>query len=146
MNWSFALQVTNSSMKVKVSLSPVWLCHPVDWSQLGSFEHGILQARILKWVACPPSGNLPNPGIEPSSPALQADSKCLLCTESVIFLKFDSFLSTYFFLNTVLKRDSWVKVSSFGNIYLLPFIYNVQIITIHVSFLYANTHSKDTSF
>ena len=36
--------------------------------------HGILQARILKWVAFPFSGDLPNPGIEPRSPALQADS------------------------------------------------------------------------
>ena len=35
---------------------------------------GILQARILEWLAMPPPGGLPNPGIEPSSPALQADS------------------------------------------------------------------------
>ena len=35
---------------------------------------GILQARILEWVAFPVSGGLPNPGIEPRSPALQADS------------------------------------------------------------------------
>ena len=36
---------------------------------------GILQARMLKWIAMPFSrGNLPNPGIEPRSPALQADS------------------------------------------------------------------------
>ena len=35
---------------------------------------GILQARILEWVACPPPGDLPNPGIEPRSPALQGDS------------------------------------------------------------------------
>ena len=34
---------------------------------------GILQARILEWVAMPP-GNLPNPGIEPRSPLLQKDS------------------------------------------------------------------------
>ena len=32
---------------------------------------GILQARILP---CPPPGDLPNPGIEPRSPAFQADS------------------------------------------------------------------------
>jgi len=31
--------------------------------------HAILQARILEWV-----GDLPNPGIELRSPALQADS------------------------------------------------------------------------
>ena len=36
--------------------------------------HGILQARILEWVAFPFSRDLPNPGIEPGSPALQADS------------------------------------------------------------------------
>ena len=35
---------------------------------------GILQARILKWVAVPSASDLPNPGIEPRSPALQADS------------------------------------------------------------------------
>ena len=34
--------------------------------------HGFLQAIILEWVASP--GDLPNPGIEPRSPALQADS------------------------------------------------------------------------
>ena len=36
--------------------------------------HGILRARILEWVAFPFSGDLPNPGIEPGSPALQEDS------------------------------------------------------------------------
>ena len=35
---------------------------------------GILQARILEWVAIPSPGDLPDPGIEPRSPALQADS------------------------------------------------------------------------
>ena len=35
--------------------------------------HGILQARILEWVAFPFSRDLPNPGIKPRSPALQAD-------------------------------------------------------------------------
>ena len=30
--------------------------------------------RILEWVAIPFSGDLPNPRIEPGSPALQADS------------------------------------------------------------------------
>ena len=34
----------------------------------------ILQGTILKWVAFPSPGNLSNPGIEPRSPTLQADS------------------------------------------------------------------------
>ena len=32
--------------------------------------HGILQARILEWLPFPPPGDLPDPGIEPWSPAL----------------------------------------------------------------------------
>ena len=33
----------------------------------------ILQARILEWVAISFSRDLPDPGIEPGSPGLQAD-------------------------------------------------------------------------
>ena len=33
----------------------------------GSSVHGILQARILEWVAMLSSGDLSNPGIEPAS-------------------------------------------------------------------------------
>ena len=35
---------------------------------------GILQARILEWVAIHSPGDLLNPGIEPGSPELQVDS------------------------------------------------------------------------
>ena len=49
-------------------------CKPMDCSPPGSSVHGILQARILEWMPCPPPGDLPNPGMEPTSPALQADS------------------------------------------------------------------------
>ena len=33
------------------SLSRVWLCHPVDCNLLGFSVHGVLQARILEWIA-----------------------------------------------------------------------------------------------
>ena len=56
-------------MKVKVAQLRLTLCDPIDF-----IVHGILQARILEWVAFPFSRNLPNPGIKPRSPALQADS------------------------------------------------------------------------
>ena len=49
-------------------------CDPMDCSPQGSPVHGISQVRILEWVAIPFSGDLPNPGIEPPSPALQAES------------------------------------------------------------------------
>ena len=35
---------------------------------------GMLQARILEWAAFCFPGDLPDPGIKPGSPALQADS------------------------------------------------------------------------
>ena len=73
------------------------LCDPMDCGPPGSSVHGILQARILKWVAISFSrrsswprnqtrvsciagrfftnwAGLPNPGIEPRSSALQVDS------------------------------------------------------------------------
>ena len=53
--------------KVKVTQLGLTLCDPVDY-----IVHGLLQARILEWVALPFS--IPNSGIEPRSPALQADS------------------------------------------------------------------------
>ena len=43
----------------------------MDCSLPGSSVHGILQARVLEWGACPSSGDLPNPGIDPRSPTLQ---------------------------------------------------------------------------
>ena len=46
----------------------------MGYSPPGSSVHGVLQARILEWVAIPFSRDLPDPGIEPRSPALQADS------------------------------------------------------------------------
>ena len=35
--------------------SVVWLCDPTDCSPKGSSVHGILQSRILEWVAMPSS-------------------------------------------------------------------------------------------
>ena len=54
----------------EVAQSCLTLCDPMDCSLPGSSDHGILQARILEWVP----GHLPDPGIEPGSPALQADA------------------------------------------------------------------------
>ena len=63
------LPLASWSMRVKVAQSCPTLCNPMDY-----IVHGILQARIVGWVAFPFSGDLPNPGTEPRSPTLQADS------------------------------------------------------------------------
>ena len=49
------------------------LCNPMDCSLQDSSIHGIFQARELEWVAIPSPGELPDPGNEPVSPALQVD-------------------------------------------------------------------------
>ena len=42
------------------------VCDPVACSPPGSSVLGILQARILEWMPCPPPGDPPNPGIKPT--------------------------------------------------------------------------------
>ena len=57
----------------EVAQSCPTLCDPTDCSPPGSSVHGIFQARVLE-LPLPSPGDLPNPGIEPGSPALQADT------------------------------------------------------------------------
>ena len=40
------------------------LCNPTDCGLPGSFVHGILQARILEWIAVSYSRDLPDAGME----------------------------------------------------------------------------------
>ena len=58
--------------------SVIWLCpilcDSIDCSLPASSVRGISLGRILEWVAISFSGDLPNPGTEPRSPALQVDS------------------------------------------------------------------------
>ena len=53
----------------KAAQSCPTLCDPMDYT-----VYGILQARILEWVAVPSLEDLPNPGIELRSAELQVDS------------------------------------------------------------------------
>ena len=68
------LKDCKSSMKVLVAKSCLTLCNCMDYSLLVLFVHETSQARILEWVAFPSPEDLPNPGINPGSSALQADS------------------------------------------------------------------------
>ena len=43
------------------------LCNPTDHSLPGSSDHGIFQARILEWIACPNPGDLLDSRIKPTS-------------------------------------------------------------------------------
>ena len=67
------LLVFNNCMCAKSLSACLTLCDPMDCNLPGSSIHGILQGRILEWVAFPFPGDLLHPGIKPRSPALQAD-------------------------------------------------------------------------
>ena len=70
--------------------SRVRLCDPMNCSLSGSSVHGILQARILEWVVCPPPGDLPSPGIEPTSlmsPALAGGCLTTSATWEALVIK-----------------------------------------------------------
>ena len=62
-------QLWPSEVKTKVTQSCPTLCHPIDYP-----VHGILQTRILEWVAFLFSRGSSHQGIKPRSPTLQEDS------------------------------------------------------------------------
>ena len=57
-----------------VAQSCLTLCNSMDCSLAGSSVRGILQARILEWIAISFSRDLPDPGIKTRSSTLQAHS------------------------------------------------------------------------
>ena len=61
-------------MKVLISQSCPILCDAMDDNQPGSSVHGILRIRITRVGNHSLLRDFPDPGIEPGSPALQADS------------------------------------------------------------------------
>ena len=53
------------------SLSRVLLFRdPMDCGPPGSSAHGNPQVKVLQWAGISPSRDLPDPGLEPTSPAL----------------------------------------------------------------------------
>ena len=58
----------------EVAQSCPTLCDPMDCSLPGSSVHGIFQQGCWSGLPFPSPGDLPDPGIEPRPPALQADA------------------------------------------------------------------------
>ena len=95
------------------SQSCLTLDNPIEHSLPDSSVHGILQVRILEWVAFPSPGDPPNPGIKltsPSASALQADSlpteppgelsRCLgICSKIFCTFLYDSLSVTRHYLS-----------------------------------------------
>ena len=69
--------MSSDTVKVLVAQLCLTLCDPMDCSPPGFSVPGIFQARILESLlslGLSSPGDLPDPGIEPGSPALQADA------------------------------------------------------------------------
>ena len=62
----------NSSLCVLVAQSCLTVCDPEDYQAPLYMEFS--RQEYLSGLPCPSPGNLPNPGVKPRSPALQADS------------------------------------------------------------------------
>ena len=83
-------------------------CDPTDCSSV----HGILQTRILGWLPFPAPGDLPDSGIKPGSPALQADS---LLTEQLHIHEHIP-IKNQFFKKLVFKKPDTERSFLFDNI------------------------------
>ena len=79
----FIFKLPTVGLAVPQSLSPLCLfaqscptlCDPMDCSLPGFSVHGDSPGKDTGvGLPCPPPGDLPNPGIEPRSPSLRADS------------------------------------------------------------------------
>ena len=65
-------------MRAQLLQSCLILCSPMDCSLPGFSVHGILQARILEWVAVPSSRGL-------SQPRDQTRVLCLLHCQGILY-------------------------------------------------------------
>ena len=63
-----------SLVKVKVTRSCLTLCSPVNCSPPGSSIHEFSRQEYWSGLPFPTSGDHPDPGLEPGSPALHTDS------------------------------------------------------------------------
>ena len=79
----------NHKVKVLIAQFCLTLCDPIECSLPGSSVREIVQARI------PPPRILPNPGIEPMSPALQTNSLLSESPDKIKMMYFVCILFTY---------------------------------------------------
>ena len=87
-----------------------------------SLSMGFSRQEYRSGLPCPPPGDLPNPGIEPRSPALQANS-----LPSKLFLSYMSFEKTRLgndfiknYLSTPQKKSVYTLLAFFDSFLLSP--------------------------
>ena len=80
------------------------LCNLMDCNPSDSSVYGILQAKILEWVVIHFFRDIPDLGIKPRSPALQADSLLWVTREALYAMR-----GTVFFTFVVSANHPHVK-------------------------------------
>ena len=71
--WAFTQKSLLGKKAVLLTQSNLTLCNPADRSLPGD-SMGFSRPEYWSGLPCPPLGDLPDSGIEPGSPQLQADS------------------------------------------------------------------------
>ena len=105
---SFHLCAVLSCSVVSDSATPWTVARPAPLSM------GILQQAYWSGLPCPPPGDLPNPEIAPSSPALKVDSllskspgkPVFTFTEALIFLHLTKFIVTNIYSFKAARQQS----------------------------------------
>ena len=90
------------SVSCSVMSNSLW---PMGCSPPDSSLHGILPGGILEWLSFSSPGDLPNPGIELTSLALQAD--CLPLSNLGKFIGNALSLKKFTFWGTVVRTSTW---------------------------------------
>ena len=104
----------------EVAQSCLTLCDPMDCSLSGSSVHGFSRQECWSGLPFPSPGDLPNPGIEPGSPALQTDA--LPFQPRCSFNKENLFPSQGLCVCYFLCRECSLLTTSLG---LLPHLFQV---------------------
>ena len=90
---------------------------PMDCSPPGSSVHGILQARVLEWVAMP--GDLPDPWIEPGSSTVKVPTP-------------NHWTSREFSLKIFLEIEvHFAKSLTLSNVWFCTFLANIKLRSHH---------------
>ena len=104
------------------------LCDPMGCSLPGSSIHGIIRQEYWSGLPFPSPGDLPNLGIEPRSPTLQADALLWATREAHISYRISLLIS-----KSIILLRLWNSIK---------FIYHLGIIDIlTILILLINTHS-----
>ena len=116
-------QVYTRCMHAKSLQSCPTLCNPMDCSPPGSCIHGILQARILEWVAIPFSRGSPWP----------REQTCVSCIEGGLFTIWATRQAFYQvhakrWKPLLLPKKNWIwNVQSLSSSYWPPPLPNIYV-------------------